>query len=52
MEELKSKLKDAIEEAISNVSCDTDMRYFVGNTEFVVEDGWVKVEITGLKNTE
>lgn len=51
-EKLESALKDAISEAVSNVSYEEGCRYFVGSVRFVVNDGWTSVEITSLNITE
>lgn len=51
-EKLKNVLEDAIQQAVSDTSYETNEYYFVGSVEFTVEDGWTSVEITKLKITE
>lgn len=47
-EELISKIKDAVSEAISEVSYEENERQFYGDIHFVVDDGWVSVDVTSI----
>lgn len=50
--ELKRALEEAVQEAVSNVSYETNQRNFVGSVKFSVNDGWVKAEIVDLRITD
>lgn len=47
-EELIRRIKDAVSDAIVEVSCEENEHQFWGNIHFVVDDGWVNVDVTSL----
>lgn len=47
-EELIRRIKDAVSEAISEVSCEEHERHFYGDIHFVVDDGWTSVDVVSF----